>query len=58
MELPRIGIGTAGFCGIYNEITPQECGNIVDKASQINSIILIHRHFMEMVVLKKYWEIV
>lgn len=32
MELPRIGIGTAGFCGIYNEITPQECGNIVDKA--------------------------
>lgn len=32
MELPRIGIGTAGFSGIYNEITPQECGSIVDKA--------------------------
>lgn len=32
MELPRIGIGTAGFSGIYNNITAQECGNIVDKA--------------------------
>lgn len=32
MELPRIGVGTAGFSGIYNEITLYECGNIVDKA--------------------------
>lgn len=32
MELPRIGIGTAGFSGIYDKITVEECGKIVDQA--------------------------